>query len=41
MGVELFPIVWLNWDYVPDCYHGQALITGLIPNQIFINNLLR
>ena len=34
-----YPIVWLNWDYVQDCYHGQAMITGLIPNQIFINKL--
>lgn len=32
-----YPITWLNWDYVQDCYHGQAMITGLIPNQIFIN----
>lgn len=39
MGVELYPIVWLNWDYVSGSYHGQAMITGLIPNQIFINKL--
>lgn len=38
-GLTLYPIVWLNWDYVQDCYHGQAMITGLIPNQIFINKL--
>lgn len=38
-GLRLYPITWLNWDYVQDCYHGQALITGLIPNQIFINKL--
>lgn len=37
LGIRRYPIVWLNWDYVPDCYHGQAMITGLIPNQIFIN----
>lgn len=35
--LALYPITWLNWDYVPDCYHGMAMITGLIPNQIFIN----
>ena len=34
-----YPITWLNWDYIQDCYHGQAMITGLIPNQIFINKL--
>ena len=39
LGLRLYPITWLNWDYVQNCYHGQALITGLIPNQIFINKL--
>lgn len=37
LGVKLYPITWLNWDYVQDCYHGQAMITGLIPNQKFVN----
>jgi len=37
LNIRLYPIVWLNWDYVADCYHGQAMITGLIPNQIFVN----
>ena len=37
IGIKLYPINWLNWDYVQDCYHGQALITGLIPNQMFVN----
>lgn len=36
-GLSLYPIVWFNWDYVRDCYHGQAMLTGLIPNQEFIN----
>ena len=39
LGIELYPLVWMNWDYVQDCYHGQAMITGLIPNQIFVNKL--
>lgn len=34
-----YPLVWLPWDYVQDCYHGQAAVTGLIPNQIFVNKL--
>lgn len=38
-GLTLYPITWLNWDYVQDSYHGMAMITGLIPNQIFINKL--
>lgn len=37
LGIRRYPITWLNWDYVQDCYHGQSMITGLIPNQIFIN----
>lgn len=39
LGISLYPVTWLNWDYVQDCYHGQALITGLIPNQKAINKL--
>ncbi len=39
MGVRLYPLTWLNWDYVADCCHGQAMLTGLIPNQIFINKM--
>lgn len=39
LGISLYPLVWMNWDYVQDCYHGQAMITGLIPNQIFVNKL--
>lgn len=38
-GLRLYPICWLNWDYVQDCYHGQAMLTGLIPNQIFVNKI--
>ena len=36
-GLKLYPITWLNWDYRQDNYHGQSLISGLIPNQIFVN----
>ena len=38
-GMKLYPIVWMNWDYVQNCYHGQAAVTGLIPNQIFVNKM--
>ena len=37
MGIRKYPLVWFNWDYIQDSYHGQAMITGLIPNQIFVN----
>lgn len=39
LGIKRYPLVWMNWDYIQDCYHGQAMITGLIPNQIFVNKL--
>lgn len=39
MGISLYPVTWLNWDYCQDNYHGQAMISGLIPNQIFVNKL--
>lgn len=38
-GCELYPIAWMRWDYVRSSYHGQAAVTGLIPNQIAINKL--
>ena len=38
-GYRLYPVIWLSWDYIQDSYHGQAMITGLSPNQKFINKL--
>lgn len=38
-GYRLYPIIWLSWDYIQDSYHGQAMITGLLPNQKFINKM--
>lgn len=38
-GLSLYPIIWINWDYIRDCYHGQAMVTGLLPNQKFINKM--
>ncbi len=37
--MRLYPLVWMCWDYVQNCYHGQAAVTGLIPNQIFVNKM--
>ncbi len=34
-----YPLVWMSWDRVSNCYHGQAAVTGLIPNQIFVNKM--
>lgn len=38
-GYMMYPIIWQSWDYVQDCYHGQAMITGLLPNQKFVNKM--
>ncbi|MBQ9346684.1 MAG: hypothetical protein IJT94_04990, partial [Oscillibacter sp.] len=38
-GLSLYPIAWGNWETRKNQYHGQALITGLIPNQVFINRM--
>ena len=37
--LKQYPLTWMNWDYVQDCYHGHALISQLIPNQVFVNQL--
>ena len=39
MGIRLYPLVWLNWDYTQDSYHGQAMISGLLDNQMFVNRI--
>ena len=35
--LKLYPIAFMNWDRVKNCYHGESVVSGLIPNQIFIN----
>lgn len=39
LGIRLYPITWLNWDYIQDSYHGQAMVTGLQDAQIFVNKM--
>ena len=36
-GYKLYPIAWSSWEIVKSSYHGQAMLTGLIPNQIAMN----
>ena len=38
-GLTNYPIAWGNWEKQKNQYHGRALVTGLIPNQIFINTM--
>ena len=37
--MTLYPICFMNWERVKNCYHGQSIIEGLIPNQMAINKL--
>ena len=34
---KLYPIAWSSWEIIKASYHGQAMLTGLIDNQIAIN----
>ena len=36
-SLRLYPIAYFNWTPVKNSWHGQAVGTGLIENQIFIN----
>ena len=36
-GLSLYPIAFFNWTEIKNSWHGQAVGTGLIDNQIFIN----
>ena len=38
-GLSRYPIAWGNWEKQKNQYHGRALVTGVIPNQIFINSM--
>jgi hypothetical protein len=38
-GLTLYPIAWGNWDLIENSYHGQAEVTGIVPNQILVNQL--
>lgn len=35
--LTVYPLCWGNWDVRKNSYHGQAPITNIIPNQIYIN----
>lgn len=38
-GLKTYPIAWFNWEKQKNQYHGRALCTGILPNQIFINRM--
>jgi hypothetical protein len=37
--LSCYPIAWGNWERQKNQYHGRALVTGIIPNQIYINSM--
>ena len=36
-GLQNYPICFFNWTPIKNSWHGQAVATGMIENQIFIN----
>jgi hypothetical protein len=38
-GLNLYPVAFGNWEVQKNQYHGRALCTSIIPNQIFINRM--
>ena len=39
-GLSRYPIAWGNWEKQKNQYHGRALVTGIVPNQISINLMM-
>ena len=39
LGYRYYPVAYFSWEKVKNSYHGRSPITGLIPNQIFINKI--
>lgn len=37
--LTMYPICWMPWEEVKSSCHGQAAVTGVIPNQIAINQI--
>ena len=38
-GLSRYPVAWMNWEKQKNQYHGRAVCTGMLPNQIFINRM--
>ncbi|CAN7360383.1 hypothetical protein [Paenibacillus sp. LjRoot56] len=38
-GMSGYPVSWMNWERTKNSYHGRAIATGILPNQIFINRM--
>lgn len=33
----IYPVAWANWDTIKNSYHGQAVATGIVNNQLEID----
>ena len=39
-NLTLYPVALMNWETRKNSTHGVAEVTGLIPNQVFVNKIL-
>ena len=39
-GLRRYPLALMNWDTRKNSCHGVAEVTGLIPNQVYVNKIL-
>lgn len=37
LKMPICPVAWMNWEKRKNSYHGQALMTNVIPNQLYVN----
>lgn len=35
--MKLYPLAWMPWEKVKASMHGRAVVTGIVPNQTYIN----
>ena len=38
-GYSIYPVSYMSWEKIKNSYHGQAVLTGLIANQVAVNKL--
>ena len=39
-GLKRYPVAIMNWDTRKNSCHGVAEVTGLIPNQVYVNKIM-
>ena len=39
-NLKRYPVAMMNWESRKNCCHGTAEVSGLIPNQVFVNKIL-